>query len=147
MDLDKASLLFEPYRTPALKVGERTLCLLRDMEVVIYGWSTWRIPWPLCYRAGTRAFGKGFLVDDELARAIRSELACAVQYWWGISQKTTCNWRRSLEVYRTDVEGSRRLIRLACERGLNARRKFAPVKVKLWTHEDWSCFGDSQMRR
>src|SRR5262245_4259796 len=47
-----------------------------------------RIAWPLCYHVGTRAFGKGLLVDEELARAVRLESAVAVAHWWGVSRAT-----------------------------------------------------------
>ena len=72
-DEDHVRLLYGPYTPPALKVGDKAMCLYRDAEVVIYDWSIARIPWPLCYHAGTRAFGKGLLVDEELARAVRLE--------------------------------------------------------------------------
>jgi hypothetical protein len=72
-DEDHVRLLYGPYTPPALKVGDKVMCLYRDAEVVIYHWSIARIPWPLCYHAETRAFGKGLLVDEELARAVRLE--------------------------------------------------------------------------
>jgi hypothetical protein len=82
-DDDRVKLLCGPDKPPALKVGSRAVCLYRDAEVVVYGWSDAPIPWPLCYRAETRAGGKGLLVEEELARAIRQESAMAVQHWWG----------------------------------------------------------------
>ncbi len=66
MDIEKTALLFGPYNTPALKVGDRSLCLYRDAEVVIYDWTIAPMSWALCYHAGTRAFGKGILVEEEL---------------------------------------------------------------------------------
>src|SRR5262245_46901471 len=128
MDTEKTALLFGPYLAPAVKVRDRALCFFRDAEVMIYGWSAGPIPWPLCYRAGTRAFGKGILVEEELARAIRHESAMAVAHWWGVSLLTAHHWRAALGVYRTDTEGSRRLIQRAAEGGLNARRNYRPVK-------------------
>jgi hypothetical protein len=80
IDEYRTKLLFGPYRSPALPKGDRALCLYRDAEVVIYDWTIAPIPWPLCYRAGTTAFGKGILVDEELARAIRQESATAIMH-------------------------------------------------------------------
>jgi hypothetical protein len=110
MNTDKTALLFGPYRPPPLQVGERHRCLLRRAEVVVYDWSLAPIPWPLCYHAETRARGKGLLIEDELARAIRHESATAVAHWWGISRATLRNWRAVFGVGRMDTEGSRRLI-------------------------------------
>jgi len=136
MNKKKTALLFGPYKAPPLKVGELTSCLFRDVEVVVYGWSAAPISWPLCYHARTRAFGKGILVDEELARAIQHESAMAVAHWWGVSQATVRKWRGAFGVGRMDTEGSRRLIRNAALGALNARRKRQWRKVRLWTDEE-----------
>jgi hypothetical protein len=47
-DDDRVKLLFGPYKAPAVQVGDRAECLYR--AVVVYGWSSVRIPWPLCPR-------------------------------------------------------------------------------------------------
>jgi hypothetical protein len=36
------------------------------------------------------------LVDEELARAIRSESAAVLRYWWGVSVGVVWRWRRAL---------------------------------------------------
>src|SRR5262245_40530724 len=141
MDADKTKLLFGPYRPPALKVGDRALCGYRDAEVVVYDWSSAPAPWPLCYQVGSRGAGKGILVDDELARAIRHESAVAVQYWWGVCQKTVCKWRAALGIFRTDAEGSRRLILQSAVNGLNARRRGAAGEIRLWTAAELDLLG------
>jgi hypothetical protein len=128
--------LFGPYKTPALRVGDHTMCLFRDAEVVVYDWSMAPIPWPLCYHAGTRAAGKGILVEEELERAIRHESAMAVSHWWGVSMSTVVKWRAALGIGRMDTEGSRRLIRDTALGGLNARRKSRWPEVKLWTADE-----------
>ncbi len=112
-DDDHVRLLYGPYKPPALKPGDRALCLYRDAEVVIYDWSVARIPWPLCYHAGTRAFGKGLLVDEEMARAVRLESAVAVGHWWGVSRATVRTWRKVMGAGRKNNPGSQRLIRAA----------------------------------
>jgi hypothetical protein len=161
---DRVRLLFGPYQPPALKVGDRATCLYRDAEVVIYDWSLGRIPWPLCYRAGTRAFGKGLLVNEDLARAIRRESAAAVQYWWGVCSKVVTLWRKALEVGRGDNPGTQRRIRAAVEAAAGAQRgrTFTPDQIEhrrqafakrnartndpsylgaIWTEEELSMLG------
>jgi hypothetical protein len=49
------------------------MCLYRDAEVIVTGWSDGRIPWPRCRQAGTHGGGSGLLVAQELARAVRWE--------------------------------------------------------------------------
>jgi hypothetical protein len=112
-DEDHVKLLYGTYTAPPLKVGDRVMCLYRDAEVVIYDWSVAPIPWPLCYHFGTRAFGKGLLVDEELARAIRLEAAVAVGHWWGVSSATVIKWRRMLGAGRKNNPGTQRLIHAA----------------------------------
>jgi hypothetical protein len=51
------------------------------------------------------------VVDDELARAVRTEAAVAVRYWWGVSVGVVARWRKALGVGRADNPGSVRLIR------------------------------------
>ena len=136
MNKKKTAFLFGPYKAPPLKVCDVTSCLFRDVEVVVYGWSAAPISWPLCYHARTRAFGKGILVEEELARAIQQESAMAVAHWWGVSQATVRKWRAAFGVGRMDTEGSRRLIRKAALGALNARRQRPWRKARLWTDEE-----------
>jgi hypothetical protein len=135
---DRLKLLFVPYKPPVLKEGDRTFCLYRDAEVLVYDWSVAPISWPLCYQANRRGVGKGILVDDELARAICHESVLAVQYWWGVCQKTVCKWRAALGIRRLDAEGSRRLIHQAALGGLNARRNRQTGVIRLWTAAEMS---------
>jgi hypothetical protein len=54
IDRERVRLLHGPYRTPKLRPGDRTTCLLRDCEVVVTSISDVPIPWPRC-----RALGEG----------------------------------------------------------------------------------------
>src|SRR5947209_8335268 len=94
---ENAKLLFGPYTPPALRKGDRTHCLYRDALVVVTAWSDGRISWPRCRALGHRG-GSGLLVDEELARAIRSESASALMFWWGITGSTVALWRTALGV-------------------------------------------------
>ena len=121
-------LLFGPYHAPAVGVGDVVTCLYRKDEVVIYDWTLAPIPWPLCYRIGTRACGRGLLFDEELVRAVRIEAAVAVSHWWGVCPETLVKWRRALAVGRENNPGSQRLIRAAAEKG--GVQSHAPLTVE-----------------
>src|SRR5262245_30260255 len=125
---DKVKLLFGPYTPPPLRKGDRTVCLYRDADVVITGWSDGHIPWPRCRALDSRGHGSGILVDAELARAVRSESAAAVMYWWGASGSTVWLWRTALGVGGwTATEGTRRLMRGVWEKaGASLRGKRLP---------------------
>src|SRR5438876_8820403 len=106
-------LLHGPYRAPALRRGDWATCPFRGCEVVITGRSDGRIRWPRCRAERTRGGGSGLLVDEELARAVRCELALAIGYWWGVTEGVVWRWRKALGVTRTNNEGSQRLIHQA----------------------------------
>jgi hypothetical protein len=67
------------------------------------------------------------LLDDELARAVRSEAAAAVRYWWGVSHGVIGRWRKFLDVTRTNNARKHALMLAACQAGAEA------VKAKEWT--------------
>jgi hypothetical protein len=144
----KIQLLFEPYQSPSLKRGDRAFCLYRGRVVVITGWSEALISWPRCRSLESRGGGRGLLMDDELARAVRHESAAALQHWWGVSRSVVRHWRKALNVGRMDAEGSRRLI-LGVVRGcLRARGQERPrashpghIDDLLWTPEEMALVG------
>ena len=118
---DNVKLLFGPYKPPALTKGDRAFCLYRDCIVVITSWSDAPIAWPRCRRQDPRG-GPGLLVDDELARAVRSESLIAIQHWWRVSSQTVKSWWKAFGVRRMDSEGTRRLILSAAQRASKAAR-------------------------
>jgi hypothetical protein len=109
--LDKQRLLHGPYQAPALRVGDRTECLLRG-TVVITSWTAARISWPRCLPVASKGH-PSLLLDTELARAVRAEAAAAVMYWWGVSDGVIHRWRMFLDVTRTNNARSHERMALA----------------------------------
>jgi hypothetical protein len=119
---ERTRLLHGPYRSPVLRVGDRATCLYKDGDVVVTTWTDARILWPRCKRCQ----GKGrpsLLVDEELARAIRTESAAALRFWWGVGEPLVWKGRKALGVGRTDNPGSARLIRAASQKGADSMRR------------------------
>jgi hypothetical protein len=129
----KVKLLFGPYEQPPLRKGDRAVCHYRDTHVVVTGWSAGRIPWPRCRALDSRGHGSGLLVDEELARAVRSASAAAVMYWWGVSSSTVWLWRTALGVKGwTATEGTRPLMRGVWEKAAASLRgkRLPPEQVE-----------------
>src|SRR5262245_49240725 len=120
---DKAKLLGVPYRCPALKKGDCAFCLLRDGTVVITGLSNGRFVWPRCRALETHG-GSGLLVDEELARAIRTERAEALKYWWGVGTHGVWHWRKSLGIKQWGSPGSKRLLDQSAHAGAEAMKRW-----------------------
>jgi hypothetical protein len=129
---DRTKLLFGPYRTPALRRGDRATCLFKDCDVIVTDWTDARISWPRCRPLDVPRSHPSLLVDEELARAIRQESAAALRHWWGVSGGVVLRWRKALGVGRTNCPGSQRLIRQASERGAARLRgaKLPPEQVE-----------------
>jgi hypothetical protein len=125
---EKVKLLGGPYRPPALERGQITTCLFRKQVVVILGWSNAPIPWPICKKPG-RGGGQGLLADEELLRAIRTESALALAYWWGMTTAQVWRWRKAFGIGRYDTPGSVRLTRYA-------RQKAGAAKARNWSAEE-----------
>ena len=125
-DADKVKLLFGPYRAPPLRRGDRAFCHVRDYPVVVIGWSDARIPRPRCLPLDPPRHGRGPLIDDGLARAIRHESATAVAHWWGVHVSTVLNWRKALGVTRANNKGTHRLVLGAIQASLDSRFDQAP---------------------
>ncbi len=62
------------------------------------------------------------MVDEELKRAILSESAEALKYWFGVGTKAVWAWRRAFGVPQFGTPGSSRLHRAASEKGAGRTR-------------------------
>jgi hypothetical protein len=126
--LNKYLLLHGPYRPPRLHIGARTDCQLRG-TVVITSWTDARISWPRCLPLQSKGH-PSLLLDYELARAVRTESAAAVRYWWGVSHGVVERWRKVLEVTRTNNPRTHQLMLEACRAGAEG------IKTKEWTDQE-----------
>jgi hypothetical protein len=96
--------------------------------VAVTSWKDARIPWPRCKRQGRSH--PSLLLDDELARAVRTESAAAVRFWWGVAPGVVQQWRRFLDVTGTNNPGTHRLQRANAHAGGDA------AKAKEWTEAE-----------
>src|SRR5262249_30148056 len=118
---ERVRLLAVPYHPPALRVGDRTDCLLRG-AVVVTGWTDGPISWPRGRPVGQKRGHPSLLVEAELARAIRTESAAALRHWWGVSVGVVWGWRKALGVGRMNCQGSRLRMLAASALGAEALR-------------------------
>ncbi len=142
---ENEALLFGPYRAPKLRRGQRATCYYRDGDVVITTWSDAPITWPRCHRLHVGG-PPGLLVDDELARAVKSEAGVAVAYWWGVNYDLVKRWRRSLAVTRRNNPGSCR-VKLNCVLAANRARKHATDDFHLWTNQEIALLGTASDKK
>jgi hypothetical protein len=122
--------LIGTYTPPSARKGERVTCLYRDCECVVTGFHDGRIPWPRVRVRGARG-GAGLWINDDLKRAILTESAKALMYWFGVGCNAVCNWRRAFEVKgKFGTVGSKRANHAAAFAGGKA------MKEKDWTDEE-----------
>ena len=129
------------YTAPAVRKGERVTCLYRDADCVVTSWSNGRISWPRV-RALETVGGSGLWVNEELARAIRTESATALRCWFGVGVTAAWRWRKAFGVGgRATTPGSRKAIRAAAVKGA------AAVKAKDWTDDELDRMLEAAKRR
>jgi hypothetical protein len=133
--------LLGTYSAPAVKRGRVVTCLYRDRDCFITTLSNAPIPWPRCQPRGQQG-GSGLWVNAELRRAVRTESAVALMYWFGVSTKVVWLWRKAFGVGgRATTKGSKRAIRAAGLKGA------AAMKAKEWTDAERDAKGELLKRR
>ena len=98
-DADRFKLLFGPYTTPNVEVGQVLSCEARDCDVIMVGYSDARIPWPVGQRRGKGA--RALVVYGRLADAVRHESNQAVAHWWGVTPQTVTKGKQD---FRPDLK-------------------------------------------
>lgn len=93
-------LLFGPYRTPRVHIGQKVLCKIRGPSVIV-GLSKGPIPWPLGRVKGNKQ--TMLIIYGDLEKALRREAALAVRYWCGTSSSSVVRWRRAAPRIPTSV--------------------------------------------
>lgn len=109
-DTDRLRLL-GTYHSPKVHVGQTAFCLYRDCNVVITSIIDAPIPWPRCRAKGPSGGGSSLVVNEDLARAVRTESAIAIRHSFGVSKTAVNNWRRALGVKQFETPGSRKLLK------------------------------------
>lgn len=89
-----SNLLHHPYTPPKVRLGEPVEAIIyyRDTnevetrQVIVTGWSSGRIKWPM----GKTADGSRdrILLCGDLVRAVSMESVASICHWWGVSRWT-----------------------------------------------------------
>ena len=87
-------LIGGPYRPPRVRVGDSLFCDLHG-EVVMRAFTD-RLRWPCALLYGQRSP----ILTGDLVRAVRTESAMAVAWWWEVSRNLVHRWRVCLSVGR-----------------------------------------------
>jgi hypothetical protein len=92
---DVPRLVAGPYTAPPCRIGESLHDAIRG-DIIVLAISRAPIPWPLGRQKPHAKLAP--IVTTELERAIRTESALAMQYWWGVGNWLVSKWRRELGV-------------------------------------------------
>lgn len=106
-------LLAGPYHAPFVRRGD-WLDDEIDGAVKVGGYSEGRIAWPKRLKTGNASL----ILCADLVRAVRTESALAVQYWWGVGPVTVWKWRKALGVNPQNCAGTQALY-----------KAFKPIKL------------------
>lgn len=101
-------LLGAPYTSPLVIPGD---WLVDELEgaVEVGGFTDGLFRWPTRKRSGRPSP----ILCGDLLRAVRTECAESVQFWWGFSPSLVGRWRRALGVTRRNNPGDQAVARAA----------------------------------
>jgi hypothetical protein len=89
-------VLLGSYLTSKVTLGTILTCEARDVDLVVSGYSSGRIPWPVGHlRTGGR---NSLIVFGDLSDAIRRESVQAICHWFGPAPNVVWRWRFALGV-------------------------------------------------
>ena len=97
--VDPPSLLHGPYQSPRIFPGEFISCEIRGL-LEVKTFTDAPIPQPI-----KKGRGCAIIVCGDLVKALKSESASAVSYWWGVSAHQVSRWRAALGI-ETETEGT-----------------------------------------
>jgi hypothetical protein len=93
-------LHFGPYASPPCRKGAWIVDEIHGL-VEVNGWTDGPLGWPT--RKRPKGGPRSIAVTADLVRAIQTESAVAVAYWFGISTRKVRELRRALDVARNTV--------------------------------------------
>jgi transposase-like protein len=121
--------------------GDRVECQYRRALCVVTSWSDAPVPWPRVRGLESRG-GSGLLVNEELARAIKTESAAALAYWFGVSANVAWKWRQAFGVSGTaTTPGSAKAHREVCKAAAEVN------KTRERTDEELDALAEAARRR
>lgn len=97
-------LIDGPYNPPRCRVGD-WLDDEVDGRLEVGGWTDAPIPWPRRKKTGRASL----ILCGDLVRAVRTESAEAICYYWGVGPTKVWMWRKALGVDRV-TDGTRKLL-------------------------------------
>jgi hypothetical protein len=128
------SILIGTYTPPAWRVGRRVFCRVRKSWCLVTSFTCGRIPWPRGQSvAGNDVYG--IVANADLERAVRTEPAKALRYWFGISAATIWRWRKAFGISATGTPGSAKM------RSVLAVEQARKRGNKVWTDADYALLG------
>lgn len=89
----KAPELLGEYSPPDMKRSDWLFCEVRG-KVQVGGYTDAPIPWPRLLKGGRHVH----IMCEDLVRAVQTESAKAVAYWFNVNPRTVRLWRRRLGV-------------------------------------------------
>jgi hypothetical protein len=130
--------LLGTYATPRVTTGAVVTCLYSRRAVAVVGWSDAPIPWPLLPPRSPHG-DPSLWVEEVLARAIRTESASALGYWFGVDKLVVSAWRKAFGVGGpATTPGSKLAHRLGLGREEGSPRR---PRSNDWSAEDVALLG------
>jgi len=122
-------VLLDTYNPPAVRAGQHLFCRVRDKWCRVTSFTDAPISWPRGQPIKQRG-GGGVVVNATLERAIRTESAESLRYFFGVTVGVVWRWRKAFGIPRAGTPGSAARIAESSAKGA------AGMKAKKWTDEE-----------